>query len=554
MFDGTWYRRRSLLRTIGASLLGATAGCSGRDGGEPETRTTSVVDTQHASGADTQHTAGADTRHTSGTSLSTTTATPPTVTQTETTGRTPTPVTRELHVSAYYYPWYKSDGSWLDHVPATPELGEYDSETSRIVRQHVEWSETAGIDSWCINWARTDQRETWIEDHFLPTDGSRNLEFCMQPATLGRFRWQDGRVDFDDEHNRRVLRTDLELFERRYFGEPNYLRIDGRPVVYYFASSAFTGDVEGAYRAAIDGLDEDPYLVADNVAKVPIPLYEARLDPFDAISPYNPYDSGLVRNEDFDEYLERVARWYLQSSLAVEHSGHDFLPTVIPGYDDTHVRPEADHPILQRSPDRFRQFCRVAREYAGSSRNVVFLTSFNEWPEYTAVEPTTDYGTTYLEVTREELTEYSSTPDQASYVPLVFDFDQTIDLVDGPGGRPIALMLGSLTLLDRDDEPVVAYDVGVPSEEPLFAEGAYGTERNDSNDPTTWRWLGGPTGRAVLYCRVDAETVSRAKLDGKPVRSGRIEMDVSFDGARTDHVRLGDRRGSPNTYSLSLLP
>lgn len=537
MSDDNRYHRRSLLRTLGVSLAGITAGCSKQRGDGKTTKTTSKASTPKTSSAP----------------FSTTTTTPPTATRTATPTRTPKPVTRDLHVSAYYYPWYKSERAWLERVPATPTLGEYDSETADVVRKHVEWSQAAGIDSWCINWAPTEQRGTWIEDHFLPAEGSRNLYFCMQPATLGRFRWRDGRVDFDDEYNRRILRNDLELFERRYFGEPNYLRIDDRPVVYYFAFGAFTGDVDGAYQEAIDGLGVEPYLIADALATDPILLYEDRMEPFDAISPYNPYDLHVIREADFDEFLATVANRYLQSALATKNSGHDFHPTVIPGYDDTHVRPEADHPVLERSPDRFRRFCRVGREYVESDQNLVFLTSFNEWPEYTAVEPTTEYGRTYLEVAREELTDYSFVPQQASYAPLAFDFNETIDVVDGPGGRPISLMIGHLTLL-ADDEQVASYDIGVPSEEPILVEGAYNIERNESNDPTTWRWLGGPTGRAVLYCRVDENEVNMARLEGKPVRSNRIEMDVSFGGIQTDHVKLGDRRGSANTYSVNLTP
>lgn len=454
-------------------------------------------------------------------------------------------------MSAYYYPWYRSEEAWLEDVPETPSLDEYDSETTSVVEKHVEWSKNAGIDSWCVNWAPTEQRGTWIEDHFLPVEGSRDLEFCMQPATLGRFRWQDGRVDFDDEYNRRVLREDLELFERRYFGEPNYLRIDGRPVVYYFAFLAFGGDVGGAFREARDALDEEPYLIADALGNSTISLYRDRLKPIDAISPYNPYDPEVVGTADFESYLETVADRYLQWSLATENSGHEFHPTVIPGYDDTEVRPEAEHPILPRSEERFRSFCRVAREYVEPGRNLVFLTSFNEWPEYTAVEPATGYGTTYLDVTREELTEYTFEAQQPSFVPLEFDFNETIDLVDGPGGRPISLLLGSLTLVG-DGEEVASYDVGVPSEEPVFVEGAYGVERNESHDPPTWRWLGGPTGRAVIYCRVDEEEVDAARMRGKPVRSDRIEMDVSFGGDEFGRVELGERRGAANTYHVSL--
>lgn len=535
--DGT-YNRRSLLRSGLAIGSIGISGCTSSDN-EDNTESTKTETTTSRNSSKKP------------TAEPSTTMAPPTSTQTGTPTTTQTPESRDLHVSAYYYPWYDSGQDWLSEVPATPSLREYDSRTASVVKKHIEWSKRAGIDSWCINWAPTTQRGTWIEDQFIPAEGSQDLEFCMQPATLGRFQWEDNRVNFDDGYNRRVLREDLELFERRYFGESNYLRIDGRPVVYYFSFLSFEGDVRKAFEDAIAALDEKPYLIADARANSTIVLYEDRLQPFDAVSPYNPYDPTVVENSDFDTFLHTVENRYLQWSLATENSGHNFHPTVIPGYDDTMVRPEAKNPILERSPDRFRQLCRVGRKFAETNQNVVFLTSFNEWPEYTAVEPAESYGSTYLDVTHKELTETSTQPAAVSYAPLVFDFNETIDLVDGPGGRPISLMLGSLTLLNGD-KPVVSYDIGVPNDEPVFVEGAYAVEQNESNDPSTWRWLGGPSGRAVLYCRVDAEKVDRGRFTGKPVRSDRIEATISFDGSRTDHVELGSRRASANNYTASL--
>lgn len=530
--------RRHLLRGLVASALGSIAGCgdTANEWVPGGTATTAIESNGAPATAATEP-------------LTATPNVEATATVSDT--ATPAPQTMEIELIAFYYPWYKSETGWLDRVPAEPTLGEYDSEDTEVVHRHLEWSRDAGIDSWCINWAPTEPRGSWIENYFLPAEGSEELGFCMQPATLGRFRWDDGVVDFDDGHNRRVLRDDLQLFERRYFDEPNYLRIEGRPVVYYFAFLAFRGDVQGAFHRAIRALDEDPYIVADGMARGTIAPYEERFAPVDAISPYNPYDPNVVAETDFDEFLDTVASRYLQWSLTGERSGHEFHPSVIPGYNDTEARPDENHPILQRSPERFRRLARVASAYIQADRNLVFLTTFNEWPEYTAIEPAASYGTTYLNLARETLAETEYRPPRREFVSLVFDFNKTIDVVEGPGGRPISLMLGSMDLLDGENE-VVSFDVGDLSEEPVFAEGAYPTERNENHDPVTWRWLGGPTATAAMYLRVDSSTVDSLNVSGKPVRNDEIEMDVLFGGVLTDHIELGDRTDTANTYRISL--
>jgi len=38
-----------------------------------------------------------------------------------------------------------------------------------------------------------------------------------------------------------------------------------------------------------------------------------------------------------------------------------------------------------------------------TERGVVLVTSFNEWHEYTSVEPSREYGRTYLETLLEEI-------------------------------------------------------------------------------------------------------------------------------------------------------
>jgi hypothetical protein len=87
---------------------------------------------------------------------------------------------------------------------------------------------------------------------------------------------------------------------------------------------------------------------------------------------------------------EVIYRYYRWQQMANE-VGVSFIPTIMPGYNDTAVRPEANHPVISRDPDRFKTLCEVS---------AFLITSWNEWHEHTQVEPDkNDYE--YLKVIKD---------------------------------------------------------------------------------------------------------------------------------------------------------
>ena len=77
----------------------------------------------------------------------------------------PTPAasapTGALPLFAFYYIWF-DPGSWDRAKIDYPQLGRYSSDDPRVMRQHIEWAKSAGIDGFIVSW-----KDTAINDRRL---------------------------------------------------------------------------------------------------------------------------------------------------------------------------------------------------------------------------------------------------------------------------------------------------------------------------------------------------------------------------------------------------
>jgi uncharacterized protein YraI len=82
----------------------------------------------------------------------------------------------------------------------------------------------------------------------------------------------------------------------------------------------------------------------------------------------------------------------------------------MPGYDDTRLPRENSFAVPRRNGDYYRETWRGA---IASRPDMIIITSFNEWPEGTQIEPGTTYGNLYLDITREMVTTWQGSPPSA---------------------------------------------------------------------------------------------------------------------------------------------
>ncbi len=307
------------------------------------------------------------------------------------------------HFMAYYYPWYNdshwAQGYWRAELqPAQhPLLGEYDSRDQAVIQQHLAWSAEYGIDSWALSWwGRRSWSDGTIKRFILPEMEGRDTRFCIfyeSPKLLGGLK--PGGIPFEKRQIRRMKR-DFRYLAKRFFDHPNYLKVDGKAVVVLYLTRTFYGRYAEALQAARTAARRqgfELYLIGDEVFwSMP---NRQRIRQLDAVTAYNMHGPARFAGYPAESgFLEWVGKQYRRFQQTAEQEGVDFIPNVMPGFNDLGVRPEVRHYVIPPQATEggsaistFKQYLNIARPLAGSPLNMITITSFNEWHEDTQIEP-----------------------------------------------------------------------------------------------------------------------------------------------------------------------
>jgi glycoprotein endo-alpha-1,2-mannosidase len=312
-----------------------------------------------------------------------------------------------VDLGAYYYLWYDASQWRYSGFIHTPQLGLYNSSDPKTIAQHIDWSKQNGIKFFAVSWAgkegldhtlaRSDQN---LRNQFLPTALSSGFEFALLYESVARLSPDaNDSIDLDKPGYADRLVADLKD-AAGYFDQPCYLKVNingkPKPVVILYRARSFIGDVAATIHSVRKAIG-DVYLVGDEVywggiirprLRIGSPKLKdpERMKLYDGVTAYNMHIKDAQILADFEKKIEReYGDWYKAlSSVSV-----DFIPNVIPGYNDSKV-PNRDNLPLPRSPVRFGRQLEIATKLA-SMRNIALITSFNEWHEDTQIEPAENY-------------------------------------------------------------------------------------------------------------------------------------------------------------------
>ncbi|WP_049980701.1 CARDB domain-containing protein [Halolamina rubra] len=438
-------------------------------------------------------------------------------------------------VGAYYFSWYGrhphtwQGGEWSLESPYTPTLGNYDARDDAVIEQHIDWCHYAGVQwlnaVWTGPYSPIDKN---LKNHILPHPRADELEWSIFYDTLIISGIYDGSsVDLSEERVANELKENIAYLADEYFDRECYKTIDGRPVLTTWLGGAYTGDPAAVFAEAFDEAGVDPYFVV-GIGGRPIDAVELT-EIADAVTVYNPYTPRENIEEVFLDQLESTYRsWY----LAGETTGHDVIPSVIPGFNDselTHV--DRDNPILELSTERYANACEVGDKYADGP---VLVTAFNEWYESTFIEPSEEFGTSFLEITADTLAVEGWESPVSEGVMVTLSFETVVVASEiSPGtddDREVTLRVYELSVFN-DGEKLREVDVGGPEEGVDFVRGYFGAETE--SDGRTARWLGGRPNSTLFFEGVD--DIDRIEITGW----AGVEMEVSVT---VDEEPLGTTR------------
>jgi hypothetical protein len=284
--------------------------------------------------------------------------------------RAPGQTVDDVPVLAYYYIWYDR-GSWDRAKTDLPILGTYSSSSRQVMRQHVEWAKSAGIDGFIVSWKSTPKLDDRLRQL---VEVAREADFKLAIIYQG--------LDFErNPVPAAQVGRDLRAFGSAYAADPVF-SIRGRPLVVWSGTWEFSrADIEAvttplratlrilASERDVDGINRLAGTVDGDA------YYWSSVDP-----------------ETFPNYLDKL----IAMSAVVHAQGGLWIVPVASGFD---ARLIGGTRVIPR--DEGEHIRRQMGLIAETRPDAIGLISWNEFSENSHIEPSVEHGYAYLDVIRE---------------------------------------------------------------------------------------------------------------------------------------------------------
>lgn len=267
--------------------------------------------------------------------------------------------------AAFYYSWFPQAWTQSGIFPYTnyyPSLGYYNSSDTAIIKQHISAMQygkiQAGIASWWGQGTHTDGRISTI----------------LQASDGTGFRWAlYHEMEGSSDPTAAQIQNDLTYMKDRYWGDPNYLKIGGRPVVFVYANGADGCGMADRWK---QGNTVNAYIV---------------------LKVFTGYKTCVNQPQSWHQYSPAVA--------TSSHAGYSY--SISPGF---WLKGQAVR--LARDLTRWQQ---NVRDMVASKAPWQLITTFSEWGEGTIVESAQEWASvsgygTYLDALHNDGVTGTTTP------------------------------------------------------------------------------------------------------------------------------------------------
>lgn len=278
-------------------------------------------------------------------------------------------------VLAFYYTWFDQN-TWRENkVPDFP-TERYVSSDRGAMGRHIEQAQRAGIDALVVAWYGPGGQWNQTEPNLaamLDEANARGFKISILFETNSPFFSGAGDATA-------ALRHALSV----HANHPAYLRVDGKPVIFFWRPTMWGVDTWRNIRNQVDP-GRNSIWISEGVDTSYLAVFDG----------HHLYSNTWNPPSDLNTTNQKFAR--LVTNARQNYGAYKYwVATVMPGYNDTRTgRGNA----FARDREGGAYYERSWQAAIGSSPDWIVITSFNEWPEGSYIEPSVAYGDHYLNLT-----------------------------------------------------------------------------------------------------------------------------------------------------------
>jgi hypothetical protein len=329
---------------------------------------------------------------------------PPAFTEFTVTSYKPLPVvkTRSMQIFAHYMPWFEDkttsgSGKWGWHWTMTnqnpdivdangkrqiashyyPKIGPYASSDAALIEYHLLLMKYSGINGVLIDWYGstdvndygTNRRNTEALVALLEKVG---LKFAIvyEDATIPVVMAKTGSTEAVS-----LARTDMNYIQQKYFAKSSYIKVGGKPLVMVFGPNYFQKTSE--WESIIGAFTTKPCFM---------PLYGRNST------------TGTVTSGEFIwVWGSNTDPSYIDTQYDLVTRFTDYLGGAWPGFNDFYKEGGAGNTLFKIDYNNGVTFQDLLNKAAAKNITNLQLITWNDFGEGTMIEPTNEFGYTYLE-------------------------------------------------------------------------------------------------------------------------------------------------------------
>ena len=321
-----------------------------------------------------------------------------------------------------------------------------------VMEMEIDQATSHGVNVFIFDWYWLDGRpwmETTLTEGFLKARNRDKMQFYLMWANHNVGNDWDTRISGHQEGNviyrggvnrgefEKICRRNIE----RFFKQPNYYKIDGKPVFMIYEVNTFIEGI-GGVEAAKDALA----WFRQEVKKAGFPDLELQFTMWDSQFNYSGVDEAKVKagrpRDNFirdlgfnsmshyqfchfiwmdDDYRNILDRAYQEWDKLEAEFTIPYYPHVSVGWDNS-PRFGDSAVVKENTPERFEEaLCRAKAwlDARPKMHKLITINSWNEWTETSYLQPDNVYGYGYLDAVKHVFGPVSHLPQAANKAEAV---------------------------------------------------------------------------------------------------------------------------------------